>query len=205
MAEILSYIYDFVSVLQGKLDESVKSILLFVSTARGDFDSSSDVDIFIDTNKGSMEKKVADAIGEFEIKCRDTWHLKGVDNPIKCIVGDLMDERWKELRKEIMSNNIVLYSRAGYTKDELSSFHLYEYSLNKYEPKAKMEIIRRLYGYKSKKGKKIYYHEGLAKEAGAVKLENNNILVPIAQASKIEDFFKKSKITAKVKEVWLKK
>lgn len=207
--ELLSYIYDFVSILSLKLKNlnEIESIILFGSAVRGDYDDESDIDIFIDvkSNTKKIEEAVNESINQFEIKSKETWHLKGMKNPIKCVVGNINDERWGELRKEILSNNLLLYGRMNYKERELSPYHLFEYSLKKLNQNKRMDFLRKIAGYRSKKKKKTYIHKGLLSEINGIKLENNNILVPIKETSQIQEFFRKNKITPKVKEVWITK
>ncbi len=57
--ELIAYAMDFCSfLLKSEMANEIKKIILFGSVARGDFDSESDIDIFIDTEK---EKAVDNA------------------------------------------------------------------------------------------------------------------------------------------------
>src|SRR3989339_703269 len=205
--EILSYVYDFTSILLFSKEsiENINSIILFGSIARGDYDEESDVDIFINLKKESgkrkMEEVVDNSINKFEAKARETYFLRGIKNPIKCIVGHLEDKEWVELRNEILSNNVMLYGVMSYKKEELSPYCLFQYSLRKLKQKKRVSILRNMIGYTSKKKKKTYSHKGLLDEVSGIKLEDNNILVPIKKATRIQDFFKKNKITPKIREI----
>ena len=59
-------------------------------------------------------------------------------------------------------------------------------------------------GYKSKKKKKVYIHKGLVDEINAIKLENNNMLVPSKEALSLQKFFTKRRVTPRIKEVWVR-
>ena len=64
--EIYSYVYDFLSRLIERLEEdSIRSIIVFGSVARGDFDKESDVDIISDTTKEDVSSMVKKALNEF--------------------------------------------------------------------------------------------------------------------------------------------
>lgn len=209
--EILAYVYDFISMLQFniKSPENIKAIILFGSTARGDYDEESDIDIFINLKKGSDIKKIEElvdySINEFEIKARDTWHLKGIKNPIKCISGHLEEKEWVELKKEILSNNITLYGTMNYKEEELLPYYLFQYSLKNLKQNKKVYFLRKMVGYKSKKKKRVYVSRGLLDDVKGIKLKESNILVPSKDAIKTQKFFMKNKITPKIREIWLKK
>jgi len=206
--ELLSYVYDFISILQLNIKSirSIKSIILFGSIAREDYDEESDIDIFIDLEKDikEVEELVNYSINQFEIKARETWHLKGIKNPIKCITGSLDGKEWSELRKEIISNNIVLYGSTSCKEEELKPYYLFQYSLKRLSQKKRMDFLRKMNGYRSKKEKKVYVHNGLLDEVKGIKLENNNTLVPVKDTNKIQKLFVHHKITPKIKEIWLK-
>ena len=208
--EILSYTYDFISILQSNIISisEIKSIILFGSIARKDYDKESDIDIFIEVNEESNSKKIEElvdkSINQFEIKARETWHLKGIKNPIKCIIGNLNEKKWEERRNEILSNNILLYGSMNYKKEELSPFYLFQYSLKGLKQNKKVDFLRKTLGYSSKKKKKTYIHPGLIDEIKGIKLEKNNLLIPIKDAGKIKKFFIKNKVTPKIKEIWMK-
>src|SRR3989338_7024376 len=102
--EIYSYLYDFVSRLAERIEEdSIKQIIVFGSVVRGDFDKESDVDIFVDTkNSSAIESIVRKVLNEFYSHSRQTWVLRGVENQIKPIVGDLDSDKWSALKREII-------------------------------------------------------------------------------------------------------
>ena len=141
--EIYSYVYDFLSRLIERLEEdSIRSIIVFGSVARGDFDKESDVDIFIDTAKEDVSSMVKKALNEFYSHSRGTWVLRGIENQIVPIVGDLNSEKWSNLKKEIISNGIVIYGRYQELPNNIKSYVLITYSISKFKPKEKSKFIR---------------------------------------------------------------
>ena len=60
MAELFSYTYDFLSQLleHEEILQSVQKIILFGSAVRGDFHSTSDIDLFIDTTSAPQIQKI---------------------------------------------------------------------------------------------------------------------------------------------------
>ena len=61
--DLISYTQDFISLLFQNLDSGlIRSIVLFGSVSRGDFDKESDIDLFIDLFDESKEKIVRNKI-----------------------------------------------------------------------------------------------------------------------------------------------
>jgi predicted nucleotidyltransferase len=83
--ELIAYAMDFCSfLLKSEMANEIKKIILFGSVARGDFDSESDIDIFIDTEKekavDNAAKKRLKAFEKSEIF--EKWMLKGLKNSL---------------------------------------------------------------------------------------------------------------------------
>lgn len=203
--EALSYAYDFVRFLAGRMNDNARGIILFGSVARGDFDGESDVDIFIDTpeKKAKEAQKAADAAqNEFEIYSRRTWKLQGIDLPIKCIVGDINSKKWSALKREIISSGITLYGRYKELPRELNHCFIFSFSLANLKYKNQASVIRKIYGYSTKKGRKTYKHAGILDEARGEKLNPSVVMVPAESYRKLVDFFRKSRVSFRVMEIW---
>ena len=204
---MIAYVLDFLSILFDKLKDKdkIRTIILFGSFARGEARKDSDIDLFIDifeSNKDNISSIVKESLNEFEIKSDKNWKLKGISNSIAPIVDDINKEQWKELRKEISSYGLVLYGRYSAEMKKEKHFVFIEYDLSKAKQKDKMKTIRRLFGYKIKKGKKIYEQKGILKEFNAEKIQNS-VLVDIGNYKKILIILKEQKIPVKVREVWI--
>lgn len=174
---MLSYIYDFLSIFFDKLKdkEKIKTIILFGSVARGTPRKDSDIDIFIDVEKFNQEEirsVIQESLNEFELKAAKNWHLKGIDNPIVPIIGTLSDQRWSALNKEIANTGIILYRKHRSKHIEGKQKVLVTYKLAKCRQKHKMRILRKLYGYILKKGKKQYIKSGLLASFKGEKISN---------------------------------
>jgi len=87
---------------------------------------------------------------------------------------------------------------------DLKHYALFIYSLRGLSQKKKVKVIRELFGYKDRKEKKVYEHQGLLDRTYSKKLSQNIILAPIIQKHYFDDFFKSNNIKYEVKEVWLK-
>lgn len=202
----LSYVYDFLRILAGKAGDDVEDIILFGSLARGDFDKErSDVDVFVSVSK-DKEKTVQDAVNktqnEFEVYSKRTWKLRGIDMPIKCIVGDIDSGRWSELKREIVSSGISLYGRYRELPEKLKHCFIFSFSLSKLKSCDRVSVVRRIYGYSTKKGGKTYTQSGILYSAGGEKVNPGVILVPAKYYNMIFDFFKKNGVYFRTREVW---
>ena len=203
--DALPYVYDFARILAGKTDGKAKDIILFGSVARGTFDRESDVDIFVNVPKGKMaavQKAVDSAQNEFEIYTERTWKLQGMDLPIKCIVGDLDSPRWSELKREIISSGISLYGKYKELPDELKHYFIFSFNLARLKSKDMVATVRKIYGYSTKKGEKTYKHGGLLDDVGGEKMNPGIIMVPVDSYKKVYDFFRASKISFRIREIW---
>src|SRR3989344_5551620 len=98
--KLISLAMNFSSFLVGQVE--VKSIVLFGSVAKNNFDDESDIDIFIECDKKD-EKKIDNILdlyrktGEYE-----KFRLEGIRNEISIKSGSL--EKWKDLKRSIISS-----------------------------------------------------------------------------------------------------
>ncbi|MDP7079237.1 MAG: nucleotidyltransferase domain-containing protein [Candidatus Undinarchaeales archaeon] len=149
---MLADILDFVSFLMEEpgMVERIGRIVLFGSVARGDFDEESDIDLFIDVLSDDdiafVEEQSRSVLDRFESSAETTWHLRGIDLPIRPLVGRLDDPRWAALVEDIKGNGIVLYGPFDQLPENLERRVLVNYSLAGLEQKEKMRVIRRLKG-----------------------------------------------------------
>lgn len=203
--EIFAYLYDFTSLLLDKTG-NINNIILFGSVASGNFDEKSDVDLFIDLPSKAdikdIQKIIDNALNEFEEIVLKKWALRGINLPINCIVGTLDSKRWSGLKREIISNGITVFGRYKELPEKLRHNMLFSFRLSHLEPKNKVKVLRQLYGYKTKKQKKVYTNEGLLDAVGGLKLNPSTIMVPLAHYKMIYDFFGKNKVEFRVREIW---
>ena len=202
---MLSYLYDFLSILFGNLKEKekIRSIILFGSFARGDYGRESDIDLFIDVkenNKEAIDDVIKKSLIEFETKSEKSRKIKRIAHPIIPIIDDLNNSKWEELRMEMGIYGISVYGRFRTETKKEKRFVLIEYELNRLKQKDKMRLIRKLLGYKLKKGNKIYTQKGKVEECNAEKI-SNGILVEIERYKEISDILRKNKIPIKIREI----
>ena len=203
--EILSYVCDFVSLLMSNAGNDLKDIILFGSVARGDFDEESDVDIFVNASKEKIihvQGAVNKSVNEFELISSKTWKLKGIDLPIKCIVGDIEAEKWSALRREIISSGICLYGKYKSAQKGLSQRFLFSFGLANLRHKNQVSIVRNIYGYSSGAGKKAHKVSGLLEKLGGQKLNPGVVLIPAESYKEFYEFLKSKKVSPKIIEVW---
>jgi predicted nucleotidyltransferase len=207
--QLMTYVYDFIKIMfeERELTNCIKKIILFGSIARGNFDKESDIDIFIDIkNKKdtkTINKRLKDILNQFEIEAKDTWELRGIKLPIKCIVGSLEDKTWEELKKELSANGIILYGKYEFMSKKTRHYALIKYSLAKLSRKDKMKVIRKLFGYETKKGSKVYKQKGLLEDLNGKKLSKNLIAIPMENSLQFQEILNSFKITPRIIESWI--
>ncbi len=204
--EALSYAHDFIRVLISRIGNDAREIILFGSVARGDFDEESDVDIFLNVSKEKIklvQDVVNKAVNEFEVHSARTWKLKGVDMPIKCIVGDIDNKKWSELKREITSNGITLHGKFRNVPKGLGQNFIFSFSLSNLKYKNQVNISRKIYGYFSKKGKKTYKTSGLLEKLRGKKLNSGAVMLPAESYREFSNFLKSNRVSFKLIEVWV--
>jgi len=207
MKNMFPYIYDFLSLVfeDKETKDKIRRVILFGSVAAGEFDKESDIDIFIDlwtgNNIKSAEASLKEADKRFLSASSKKWSLLGIRQPIKCIVGTLNDTKWRELKREMVSNGMLLYGKFEEAEEGLKHYSMFSYSLARLSQNKKMGFLRKLFGYKTAKGKKEYRRPGLLEEIGGVKLSSNVILVPVENSRKIHKFLISHRIMPEIREV----
>ncbi len=201
--EVFAYIYDFIHFLMDRTID-VTDIILFGSVARGEFDNLSDIDLFINTkNTKRVQKAVDAALEEFERTSKRTWMPRNIILAIKPIVGDISAPRWRALHRDIISTGILLFGKYKELPRGLMQGMIFSFRLATLKPKNRVAFIRQLYGYVTKKARKVYRHKGILEEVGGVKLNSNTIFIPAIHYRDIHNIFKKSRVPFKVREVWM--
>lgn len=177
---------------------AIERIILFGSVARGDFDEESDIDLFIDTNR-EIEKEARQALKLFQTSATQrTWELKGVKQSISLKVGSLPE--WK-LRRDILSDGIVLYGKSKEVPENVEYYLLIEPSFAKFTKVKKVQFWRKLNGYSQTVNKKTYRTKGLLELAGGKKIEHG-LLLPMSKKKVILDFLRQEEIPHRVSELW---
>ena len=193
--ELIGYAMDFAALLVSRV--TVDKIILYGSVARGDFDRGSDVDLFISI-KEKIQFDVDRAIIDFQkTQKAHAWRLKGVGNQISCVVGDLDSSQWRDLKRAMLVDGLVLFGK--YTS---AAENIHQYSLICFEgikPESKrVTITRALFGFRL--GKRQYL--GLAAQYGIIKCGRGSILVPALAVHMVKSLFKSHHVTVRIYDVW---
>lgn len=204
--EVLPYVYDFVRILVDKIGDEAKGIILFGSVARGNPDPESDVDVFVNVpeRKAKVMQGVANkAVNEFEVYALRSWKLKGMNLPIRCIVGDINSKRWSALKREMISSGIVLYGNYMELPEGLKPRFIFSFTLARLKHNKRVSFVRKLYGHSTKVGLKTYAQKGILQKLGGEKLNPGIVLVPSESYREMHEFFKNGGATFKIREVWM--
>ncbi|MFH1276535.1 MAG: nucleotidyltransferase domain-containing protein [Candidatus Woesearchaeota archaeon] len=188
---------DFASHLISQVN-GINRIILFGSVARDDFNEESDIDLFIDTIDKKLEKKVQLLVDNFyKTKKAKNWELKGINNPFSCEMGELDSDEWKDLKRGMLNNGIILYGKYKASSEKIYQYTLFSFPDIKPESK-RVGLHRKLFGFKL--GKKRY--AGLIEKYSLIPLGKGNIAVSIEHSLKIKKIFKEKKIPVKVYDLW---
>lgn len=180
--------YHFVSFLLQELTpwerNTIRSILLFGSVARGDEDSRSDIDIFINTTNRRLKRIASLTLDRFyqSEQFRRYWKLLGVQHDIKIIVDDIT--HWPDLRESIINDGIIVYSKYTEPIERENPAILVWWEPIKNQT-TRVWLSKLLYGWKNKQ--KII--PGLVEKNQ--KIGPNTLLIPLQKANQVTGAFKK--------------
>lgn len=196
---LTAYASSFVSFLLEHIPpKRIDKILIFGSATKGSSDKESDIDIFIDTKK-DIEKEANKTLRLFNVsEIRKKWKLKGITQDISLKVGEL--RKWK-LRRDIISDSIILYGKNKEMPEDVEYYLLVQPSFTKFNKTKKVQLWRKLNGYKQKVNKKVYETKGMLQELSGKKIEHG-ILVPMKNKKELIDFLNKEKVSYTLNEVW---
>ena len=193
--KLISLALSFASFLIERIN--VESIILFGSVAQNNFDSESDIDIFIDANDKNKEK--IENLLELYKKTEEyeKFKLEGIKNEISLKIGRLNE--WKDLKRSIISGGLVLYGNYKGKPDKLKHKIIFMLDVDNMKRAKKIKIWRKIYGYKQKIGKKVYIFNGLAEK----KLGRGSFIIPVEKFKNIKEYLAKNKIKHSFFDVWV--
>lgn len=84
----------------------------------------------------------------------------------------------------------------------LKPYVIFAYSLKNKPRPQKVKIDRILYGYRQRKGGKVYSYNGLVKGLGCIRF-GNNLLVPLEKSEELKKFFDANDIRFKQRAIFL--
>ncbi|HLD77670.1 MAG TPA: nucleotidyltransferase domain-containing protein [archaeon] len=195
---LIAYAASFVSLLLEEAGEGIERIVLFGSVARGDFDSESDIDLFVDARK-PIEPAVRKAVALFErSEARRKWAAKGVGNDLSVQVGELRE--WA-LRRDVLTDGILLYGKYQELPEGMGYYVLIQPRFARFSKAKNVTLWRKLYGYRQKVGTKRYESPGLVAQLGGARIENG-VVVPVKEKRKLLEFLRKNRIPHTIREFW---
>jgi len=193
--KLISLALSFASFLFDRME--VKSIILFGSVAKNNFDEESDIDLFVETDKKN-EKRIMTALELYKkTKEYEKFQLAGIKNELSLKCGNLNE--WKGLKRSIISGGIVLYGSYQGKPEKLKHKLLFSLKTENLERQKKIKIWRKIYGYQQKVGKKIYVSKGFAEK----KLGRGVFLVSAENSQEVLDFLIKNKIKYSFSDIWI--
>jgi|SRR3989338_11191816 len=193
-SKLIALAMNFSSFLVGRVE--VKSIILFGSVARNNFDDESDIDLFVECDKKD-EKKVEIMLDLYKkTEEYEKFILDGVKNEFSIKSGKLED--WKDLKRSIISGGITLYGSYNGFPDKLTHKLLFLLNLKGISRAVKIKIWRNLYGYNQKVGKKLYVTKGKVEK----KIGRGAFLVPIKDSQEMVNYLRKNRVKYSLLDVW---
>lgn len=194
--EFIAYAMDFSSYLISKIKE-IDKIILYGSVARGDFGEDSDIDLFIDTQK-KTEKKVNKVLENYyKTNKFKEWKLKGIQNPLSIIIGDLNDNEWKNLKRAIINTGIILYGKYKSNVEKINYYTLFSFE-NIKPDKKRVAVFRKLFGFRMDKKR----YSGLIERIKGIRTGKGTVIVPIEYVDKLKRYFQKKRVSVKLYDFW---
>ncbi|HLD49100.1 MAG TPA: nucleotidyltransferase domain-containing protein [archaeon] len=198
MSDLIAYASSFCSYLLEN-EKNIRAVILFGSASRGSADKESDVDIFIDTTSKKNHDKIKKIIDNFyNTQIYKSWNLRGIKNSISAIAGDIESNEWKDLKRSIITDGIILFGKYKSTPEKLKQCTLFSY-IDIKDAKKRVNLYRKLFGYKL--GKK--YYEGIVIKSNGLRHGRGSFSVPIEHYKEIREVFREMKVTPKITEIWL--
>ncbi|MEK6953134.1 MAG: nucleotidyltransferase domain-containing protein [Nanoarchaeota archaeon] len=193
--KLISLASNFASFLLDRIQ--ARSIILFGSVATNNFDKESDIDLFIETDQKN-ENKINNLLLLYKkTKEYEKFKLEGIENEISIKAGNLDD--WKNIKRSIISNGIVLYGRYKGKPDELKHKLLFILNVQGLKRSEKIKIWRKIYGYNQKVGKKNYISKGLTEK----KLGRSVFLASIEKSQEIISYLRNNKVKYSFFDIWI--
>lgn len=194
---LIALCYAYVSYLfrEKNIQEKIKTIYLFGSVARGDFDKESDIDIFIDiekTNEAFIKKASQNTLKKLYAIEGKKWELKGILNPLAIKIGNL--DEW-DLKESITREGIILFTQSNATR--MQKYLLFSFMPAK-EPKKRIRIIRKLFGRMEKE----YHEQGVVQKHNGKILSPRVFFVPSNALKEITSFFAEENVAYEFEEIW---
>lgn len=195
--ELISCAMDFASYVLSKI-KGINRIILHGSIPRGDFNKDSDIDLFFDINNKKLEKQIKKSLDNYyKTNKFKEWKLKGIENPISIISGDLEAKEWKDLKRAMLNTGIILYGKYKEEAEKINQYSIISFENIKPEKK-RVSVFRKLFGFKI--GKKFYLGE--LEKAKGKRIGKGTIIIPIEKLNDIKNYLHKMKVSFNIYDIW---
>ena len=192
--------YSIMKMIDEKAMGQINNIILFGSIAQNKATKESDVDLFFDvslskTRAAKLKNLLNKAAEEFYTSnAALQFKLKGIDNKISIITGEL--NKWKDLKRSIISTGIVLYGNytLGVEKKELKQHFIISWKA----PKLRGAFLNKLYGFSIDKK----HYIGMIKKLNAIKIGKSALMVPSEHKDKFMQLMEKYGANYEIIEVY---
>lgn len=192
--KLISLALNFASFLVDRV--KVESIVLFGSVAQNNFDSESDIDLFIEADKKN-ESKIKSFLELYKkTEEYEKFKLNGIMNEISLKIGKL--DEWKDLKRSIMSGGIALYGSYKGAPEKLNHKILFTLNIEKLKRAEKIRIWRKIYGYNQKAGNKTYAFKGFAEK----KIGRGAFMIPNEKFEELRKYLGKNKVKYCFFDIW---
>ncbi len=188
--------------------DSVKTVLLFGSVAKGEADKRSDTDILVLFDTASNEFKDEDKIFTLSQELGRKY-----DKTMQLVFSNKnfgkLDRKFIET---VLKEGIILYGNLPSVRTDklsLEPYSIFNFEINKLNKNNRNKLNRVLIGYETKKRykSKVYKSssEGLIEKYECRKLGPSSIIVPFRNISIFEKLFKSFNIKYRKIDVWIPK
>ncbi len=178
--------------------DNVNNIILFGSASRNQANKDSDIDIFVDIidKEDEYKKHIKQIIEKFYNSrfYQNYWKIKGIDNNFNVITGKI--DEWNELKDNIISTGITLYSKFK-SMPENKKYNLLIYFENIKPETKRVLLYKNLYGYNANEK----HYQGLLDKYKGIKINKGTIIVPLENKKVFIELFKRFNITIKTKNI----
>lgn len=138
---------------QEELAKRINKVILFGSVARGDYETQSDVDLFIEADP-RLERRIHNVLSLWEASKRaEEWHVLGIKNTISLKVGQL--DKWPAIHRVVIADGIQLYGKYTEVPRGLKQYLLVTLKTPQMPGSKRVVLSRQLFGYTQRIGKKI--------------------------------------------------
>lgn len=195
-----SLIEDFVEDIKEWAPQTLNTIILYGSLARGDYHPRSDIDLLLVFDEEDPSKHLSD-ITTIISDMKPHREIKPVLTNLKDVEPALL--------KNIVEEGIVLFGKIVLAPENIGLRHyrIISYNLSDVSATIRARVARRVYGYTSRKrlGDKIkeYSYEGLIERKDCFVFGKGVIALPSEDADGFMFFLDRNGVKYRSRDVWI--